>query len=94
MEHPAVLMAAVIGVPHERWDERPLMYAVRKPGQSVATNDLVDFLAGRVSKWWLPEDVVWVNTLPLGATGKVLKSALRESYHSKAAAAAVLSESI
>ncbi len=92
MEHPAVLMAAVIGVPHERWDERPLMYAVRKPGQSIATNDLIEFLAGRVSKWWLPEDVVWVDALPLGATGKVLKSALRASYQPKAAA--VLSESI
>ncbi len=94
MEHPAVLMAAVIGIPHERWDERPLMYAVRKPGQSVATNDLVEFLAARVTRWWLPEDVVWVDALPLGATGKVLKSALRESYQSKTASAAVFSGSI
>jgi fatty-acyl-CoA synthase len=93
MEHPAVLMAAVIGIPHERWDERPLMYAVRKPGQSISKNDLIQFLAGRVSKWWLPEDVVWVDALPLGATGKVLKSALRESYRSEAATAAVLQES-
>jgi acyl-CoA synthetase (AMP-forming)/AMP-acid ligase II len=94
MEHPAVLMAAVIGIPHERWDERPLMYAVRKPGRSVETSDLVEFLAGRVTKWWLPEDVVWVDALPLGATGKVLKSALRESYQSNAATAAILQESI
>jgi fatty-acyl-CoA synthase len=90
MEHPTVLIAAVIGIPDERWGERPLLYAVRKPGHSVETDAVITFLSSRVSKWWLPNDIVWVDALPLGATGKVLKSALRETYQSMAAAAAIL----
>jgi acyl-CoA synthetase (AMP-forming)/AMP-acid ligase II len=80
MEHDAVHMAAVIGIPHPRWDERPLMYVVYKPGRALPSEELLNFLSDRVSKWWLPDDIVPIDALPLGATGKVLKTALRETY--------------
>ena len=69
--HPAVAMAAVIGVKHPKWDERPLLFIVRKPGQAVEKAGILDFLAGRVAKWWVPEDVVFLESLPVGGTGKV-----------------------
>jgi acyl-CoA synthetase (AMP-forming)/AMP-acid ligase II len=78
--HPAVAMAAVIGVKHPKWDERPLLFVVRKPGQSLEKQEILDFLAGRVAKWWVPDDVVFVESLPLGGTGKVQKAELRKQY--------------
>ncbi|MGE0255129.1 MAG: long-chain-fatty-acid--CoA ligase [Alphaproteobacteria bacterium] len=78
--HPDVRMAAVIGVPHPKWDERPLLIVVARPGSSVDKDDLLAFLAPRVAKWWLPDEVVFVDDLPLGATGKVLKAKLREDH--------------
>ena len=78
--HPAVAMAAVIGVKHPKWDERPLLFIVRKPGQSVEKQDILNFLAGRVAKWWLPDEVVFLEALPVGGTGKVQKEALRKQY--------------
>jgi len=78
--HPGVRQAAVIGVPHPKWDERPLLIVVAKPGPTLTKEELLAFLAGRVAKWWLPDEVVFVAELPLGATGKVLKARLREAY--------------
>jgi fatty-acyl-CoA synthase len=78
--HPAVAMAAVIGVKHPKWDERPLLFIVRKPGQSVEKAEILDFLSSRVAKWWVPEDVVFLESLPVGGTGKVQKNELRQKY--------------
>lgn len=80
MGHPAVAEAAVIGVPHPKWQERPLLIAVLRTGRSATRDDLLEHLAGEVAKWWLPEDVVFVDELPHTATGKVLKLKLREQY--------------
>jgi len=78
--HPAVAMAAVIGVKHPKWDERPLLFIVPKPGQSLEKAEILEFLAGRVAKWWVPEDVVFLESLPVGGTGKVQKNELRQKY--------------
>jgi acyl-CoA synthetase (AMP-forming)/AMP-acid ligase II len=78
--HPAVLMAAVIGVRHPKWDERPVMFVVRKPGQRADEGEIVAYLADKVVKWWLPEQVIFLDALPLGATGKVQKASLRRDY--------------
>ena len=78
--HPAVAEAAVIGVPHPKWQERPLLIVVRKAGQEVTREDLLGYLAGRVAKWWLPDDVVFVEEVPHTATGKLLKTRLREMF--------------
>jgi 3-(methylthio)propionyl---CoA ligase len=80
MSHPAVEMAACIGVPHPKWDERPLLVVKRKPGADVDRDDLLAFYAGKVARWWTPDDVVFVDDIPLGTTGKMLKSALREQF--------------
>lgn len=80
MAHPAVAMAAVIGVRHPKWEERPLLFIVRKPGQPLEKEDILAFLAERVAKWWVPDDVVFVESLPVGGTGKVQKSELRKQY--------------
>ncbi|WP_442968107.1 long-chain-fatty-acid--CoA ligase [Pseudorhodoferax sp.] len=80
MAHPAVLEAAVIGVPHPKWDERPLLVCVRRPGQDVDRAQLLAHLQPRVARWWLPDAVEFVDALPHGATGKVLKTALRERF--------------
>ena len=78
--HPAVAMAAVIGVKHPKWDERPLLFIVRKPGQSVEKEEILAFLTERVTKWWVPDDVVFLESLPVGGTGKVQKNDLRKEY--------------
>ncbi len=78
--HPAVAMAAVIGVKHPKWDERPLLFIVRKPGQSVEREDILAFLTERVAKWWVPDDVIFLDALPVGGTGKVQKGDLRKQY--------------
>jgi acyl-CoA synthetase (AMP-forming)/AMP-acid ligase II len=80
MAHPAVAMAACIGVPHPRWDERPLLVVQRRPGARVTRDELIGFYAGKVAKWWTPDDVVFVDAIPLGNTGKMLKSELRERF--------------
>ncbi|MCY1370274.1 3-methylmercaptopropionyl-CoA ligase [compost metagenome] len=80
MGHPAVAEAAVIGIPHEKWQERPLLVVVLKPGRAVSKADVLDFLAERVAKWWLPDDVVFVDELPHTATGKLQKMKLREQF--------------
>jgi acyl-CoA synthetase (AMP-forming)/AMP-acid ligase II len=80
LAHPAVAMAAVIGVKHPKWEERPLLLVVRKPGQALEREEVLAFLAGRVAKWWLPDEVLFVESLPVGGTGKVQKSELRQRY--------------
>ena len=78
--HPAVAMAAVIGVKHPKWDERPLLFIVRKPGKTVEREEILAFLAERVAKWWVPDDVIFLDALPVGGTGKVQKGDLRKQY--------------
>ena len=78
--HPAVAEAAVIGVAHPKWDERPLLIVVKKAGQEVTREQLLDFMRDKIAKWWLPDDVVFVDTLPHTATGKLLKTRLREDF--------------
>ena len=77
---PAVAMAAVIGVQHPKWDERPLLFIVRKPGKTVEREEILAFLAERVAKWWVPDDVIFLDALPVGGTGKVQKGDLRKQY--------------
>ena len=78
MAHPAVAMAACIGMPHPKWDERPIVAVVTKPGAEVTREELLKFYEGRTAKWQIPDDVVFVEAIPLGATGKMLKTKLRE----------------
>jgi len=77
MSHPAVQMAACIGVAHPKWDERPIVVVVKRPGMEIAAADLIGFYEGKVAKWQTPDDVVFVDAIPLGATGKMLKGELR-----------------
>ena len=78
MAHPAVAMAACIGMPHPKWDERPIVAVALKPGAEVTREELLKFYEGRVAKWQVPDDVVFVDAIPIGATGKMLKTKLRE----------------
>jgi len=80
MDHPAVLEAAVVGVPHPKWDERPLACVVVQPGQTITRDELRDFLAGKVAKWWLPDDVVIIDAVPRTSVGKFDKKVLRERF--------------
>jgi len=78
MAHPSVAMAACIGAKHPKWDERPLLVVVKKPGAEVTRDALLAFYEGKIAKWWTPDDVVFVDGIPLGATGKMQKNKLRE----------------
>jgi fatty-acyl-CoA synthase len=78
--HPQVANAAVIGVAHPKWDERPLLIVVPNEGESIAREALLEYYEGKVAKWWIPDDVQFVDEIPLGATGKVLKTRLREQF--------------
>jgi acyl-CoA synthetase (AMP-forming)/AMP-acid ligase II len=80
MAHPAVAMAAVIAARHAKWDERPLLIVVKKPNTDVTKEELLKFYEGKIAKWWTPDDVLFVDALPLGATGKVQKNKLRDEY--------------
>jgi acyl-CoA synthetase (AMP-forming)/AMP-acid ligase II len=80
MGHPDVAEAAVIGLPHPKWDERPLLVVVAKPGRELAPDTVLGFLQDKVAKWQLPDDVVFVPEMPHGGTGKVLKTQLREMF--------------
>jgi 3-(methylthio)propionyl---CoA ligase len=77
---PGVAEAAVIGVRHPKWDERPLLIVVRRPDADVTKDDLLKFLDGKIAKWWMPDDVQFVDAIPHGATGKILKTALRKHF--------------
>lgn len=80
MAHPAVAMAACIAVRHPKWDERPLLLVTKKPGAEVSRDALLEFFVGRVAKWQVPDDVVFLDSIPLGATGKIQKMKLRERF--------------
>jgi fatty-acyl-CoA synthase len=76
--HPAVAMAACVGMKHPKWDERPVVAVVKRPGAEVTKEELLRFYEGKTAKWQIPDDVVFVEAIPLGATGKILKTRLRE----------------
>ncbi|SOZ34671.1 3-(methylthio)propionyl-CoA ligase [Cupriavidus neocaledonicus] len=78
--HPAVHMAACISAYHPKWDERPLLVVVKKPGAEVSREELLQFFEGKVAKWWIPDDVAFVTEIPLTATGKMQKLRLREQF--------------
>ncbi|MGB3746018.1 MAG: long-chain-fatty-acid--CoA ligase [Xanthobacteraceae bacterium] len=78
--HPKVAEAAVIGVRHPKWDERPLLVIVLKPGEKASKEELLTFLEDKIAKWWLPDDVTFVKEIPHTATGKILKTALRAQF--------------
>ncbi|MEK7345570.1 MAG: 3-(methylthio)propionyl-CoA ligase [Pseudomonadota bacterium] len=78
MGHPAVAMAACIGMRHPKWDERPIVCVVKKPGAELSRDELIAFYEGKTAKWQIPDDVVFVDAIPLGGTGKMLKTRLRE----------------
>jgi 3-(methylthio)propionyl---CoA ligase len=80
MAHPAVAMAACIALPHPKWDERPLLVVMKKPGAEVTREALLAHFDGKVAKWQVPDDVVFVDAIPLGATGKMQKNKLREQF--------------
>jgi fatty-acyl-CoA synthase len=80
MAHPAVAEAAVIGVPHEQWVERPLACVVVKPGESLTRDEVLDHLRPRVAKWWLPDDVVFIDEVPKTSVGKFSKKTLRDRF--------------
>ncbi|TAK92467.1 MAG: fatty-acid--CoA ligase [Burkholderiaceae bacterium] len=80
MAHPAIAEAAVIGVAHPKWDERPLVVAVKKPGLKVSREELLGFYEGKIARWWTPDDVAFVESLPHTGTGKLLKMKLREDF--------------
>jgi 3-(methylthio)propionyl---CoA ligase len=80
LAHPAVAMAACIGARHPTWDERPLLVVVKVPGAELTREQLLRQYEGKVAKWWIPDDVVFVESIPLGATGKVQKNVLRERF--------------
>ena len=76
--HPKAALAAVIGKPHERWGERPLLYVQLRPGEQASSDELRSFLSGRIARWWIPEEIIFIQHIPLGATGKIDKMALRK----------------
>ena len=80
ISHPAVAMAACIGIAHPKWDERPLLVVVRKAGAQVTRAELLQYYNGRVAKWQTPDDVAFVDAIPMGPTGKMLKNKLREQF--------------
>jgi 3-(methylthio)propionyl---CoA ligase len=80
MAHPEVAMAACIAAQHPKWDERPLLVVVKKPGAQLTREALLGFYEGKIAKWWTPDDVVFVDAIPLGATGKMQKIKLREQF--------------
>jgi fatty-acyl-CoA synthase len=77
---PGVSEAAVIGLPHPKWDERPLLIIVRKESSEVSKKDVLSYLDGKIAKWWMPDDVVFVEAIPHTATGKIQKTVLREQF--------------
>ncbi|MAU62158.1 3-(methylthio)propionyl-CoA ligase [Parvibaculum sp.] len=78
--HPKVAEAAVIGIAHPKWDERPLLIVVAKEGQEPTKDEILRYMEGKIAKWWMPDDVVFVDEIPHTATGKIQKLALREKF--------------
>ena len=80
--HPAVAEAAVIGVYHPKWDERPLLIIQLKQGEAATREDILKYMDGKIAKWWMPDDIAFVDAIPHTATGKILKTALRDQFKS------------
>jgi fatty-acyl-CoA synthase len=78
--HQDVAEAAVIGVKHSKWGERPLLVVVSKPGREPKKSDILSFMDGKVAKWWMPDDVAFVQEIPHTATGKIQKTTLRDQF--------------
>jgi fatty-acyl-CoA synthase len=78
--HPDVAEAAVIGIHHPKWDERPLLVIVAKDGKSPSKDDILGFMEGKIAKWWMPDDVAFVDEIPHTATGKIQKMELRQQF--------------
>ncbi|MEY3260150.1 MAG: hypothetical protein RIT46_979, partial [Pseudomonadota bacterium] len=78
--HPKSAIAAVIGIAHPKWDERPLLLVKLREGQTSTKEEYLAFLDGKIAKWWTPDDVVFVDDIPLGATGKIDKKSLRQQF--------------
>ncbi len=78
--HPAVAECAVVGVPHPKWEERPILLIIKREGQEVTKAEMMAFLEGKVAKWWLPDQVLFVSSLPHTATGKLLKRQIRDEF--------------
>jgi fatty-acyl-CoA synthase len=78
--HPKVANAAAIGIYHPKWDERPLLIIQLNEGETATKEEMLGQLEGRIAKWWTPDDVAFVDNIPLGATGKINKLALRETF--------------
>jgi fatty-acyl-CoA synthase len=78
--HPKVAEAAVIGMHHPKWDERPLLIVQVKPGQTVTKEEILKFMEGKIAKWWMPDDVQFVEDIPHTATGKIKKTDLRTKF--------------
>jgi len=75
-----VAEAAVIGVPHPKWDERPLLVVILKKGEHATKDDILGYMQGKVAKWWMPDDVAFVDEIPHTATGKIQKLVLRQQF--------------
>jgi fatty-acyl-CoA synthase len=90
--HPKVAEAAVIGVRHPKWDERPLLVVVLKEGQSATKDEILGFLKGKIANWWMPDDVVFVGSIPHTATGKIQKTVLRDQFKNHVLPTAVAAE--
>jgi fatty-acyl-CoA synthase len=78
--HPKVAEAAVIGVRHPKWDERPLLIVVLKKDESAGKDDILGYMQGKIARWWMPDDVVFVDGIPHTATGKIQKMELRQQF--------------
>ena len=79
--HPEVAEACVVGIPHPKWDERPMLFIVTNSGEPIEKQSIIDFLSDKVAKWWLPDEIIFLKELPHGATGKLQKFELREEYN-------------
>jgi fatty-acyl-CoA synthase len=84
--HPKAALTAVIGMPHPKWDERPLLLVKLKAGEEATAEEFLAFLEGKIAKWWMPDAVHFVADIPLGATGKVDKKQLRQTFDQKSLA--------
>ena len=79
--HPDIAEACVVGIPHPKWDERPMLFVVTNNGEPIEKESILEFLGSRVAKWWLPDEIIFLNELPHGATGKLQKFELRDEYN-------------
>jgi fatty-acyl-CoA synthase len=78
--HPKVAEAAVIGIAHPKWGERPLLVIVLKKGETATKEEILGFMQGKIAKWWMPDDVAFVDEIPHTATGKIQKLTLRQQF--------------